>query len=90
MLRRWVLTTAGFSRGGASFFALRRRLINARGFLLRPAHTHQESTSIIFGMYSRHMENQLITSTNNFYIPNPVPSNDRYIHVRAIRTRTYT
>ena len=36
MLRRWVFTTAGFSLGGASFFALRSFLIKPMGLRLSP------------------------------------------------------
>lgn len=36
MLRKWVLTTAGFSSGGASFLALRNFLIKANGLRFNP------------------------------------------------------
>lgn len=36
MFLKWVLTTAGFSIGGASFLAFLRRLMSASGFRFRP------------------------------------------------------
>lgn len=36
MLRKCVLTTAGFSIGGASFFAFLNRLIKASGLRFKP------------------------------------------------------
>ena len=36
MFRRWVFTTAGFSLGRASFFALRNFFIKAIGFIFKP------------------------------------------------------
>lgn len=51
MFRRCVLTTAGFSMGGASFLALRRRLIRARGFLFRPSEMQVRVESINSNLY---------------------------------------
>ena len=44
MFLRCVFTTAGFSMAGASFLALRRRLIRARGLRLRPVWVWNEVT----------------------------------------------
>lgn len=51
MFRKCVFTTAGFSMGGASFLALRRRLIRARGFLFRPSEMQVRVESINSNLY---------------------------------------